>query len=576
VSLRLATAYFRTGHVHEAREVFSRMLECPTIGRFCDVAAAQIEAGDLDGALQTARSMEALMTSPLIEAGDWGGLPVNLAVALAAREGPDAGLALLQNLPIDGTLFADGLVALAEQAVTVGLRPVARALLASALSTRASLTWVTSTGEESIGNIARMLARKARAVEAREVLGLLPEGQARQEALPSVAAALVHDDRIEAAVELIDSADQNSRRDHVRAAVATSLESRGRHREAMTEVARIDRPHTTLIANDALTRMGRTAAQHRRYDDAWECLTHLRQVSSVDDDREGILAAIAIAYCTDDDLDSAGRMIEQLRTDWVLSECLAEMARVVPTVSGLDTVRRWAMSRVPPIRRLAPLAAVTAAGRRLGQPDDGVGLSDAARSAIASLHPGDVFAWAVREDCHCFGKLAAELAIALDEAGRDDAARLVRETVLWLPEKSEVGFPERNWTLRSICVTYARAGRPDVAWWALSAITNDTDRADAVRWLVSEAPSEEFTDLLVRLALSGRRNRVPYLARAFAETGNWEQLTSLLLASAETPSDACHMCATLAAFSPPDGVQLARHINTVFLGEARPDIERGA
>jgi predicted RNA polymerase sigma factor len=132
VSLRLATAYFRTGHVHEAREVFSRMLECPTIGRFCDVAAAQIEAGDLDGALQTARSMEALMTSPLIEAGDWGGLPVNLAVALAAREGPDAGLALLQNLPIDGTLFADGLVALAEQAVTVGLRPVARALLASA------------------------------------------------------------------------------------------------------------------------------------------------------------------------------------------------------------------------------------------------------------------------------------------------------------------------------------------------------------------------------------------------------------------------------------------------------------
>jgi len=76
--------------------------------------------------------------------------------------------------------------------------------------------------------------------------------------------------------------------------------------------------------------------------------------------------------------------------------------------------------------------------------------------------------------------------------------------------------------------------------------------------------------------LSGRRSRVPYLARAFAETGNWEQLTSLLLASAETPSDACHMCATLAAFSPPDGVQLARHINTVFLGEARPDIERGA
>jgi tetratricopeptide (TPR) repeat protein len=377
VTMRLAAACFRAGAWDDARALFSEVLaRTPRLDvayAQLDVADAQLDGGDLDGALQTLRSLEP----------DWWPrlLLERLAVARAAGYGLDAGLALLQDLPIDGERRADVLVALAEYAAATGSASSARALLADALSSHLPRTPGAAAPEDAIGDIVRMLAGKKQLAEAREALALLPGGWARSEALPSLATALVADGRIEEAGELADSAEHSWDRDRVRAAIATALEQRNQHGEAMAEVARISRID---IGNDALVGMGRTAAWNGRYGDVEECLAHLRSGSVViDPERDSILAAVATARIASGDLDAGARAIEQMRTDTEVSACLAEMARRAASPGVLDAVRRWTQDRLSPVGRLAPLAAlVHADGDRNG---DAAALATSAQVVVAAL-----------------------------------------------------------------------------------------------------------------------------------------------------------------------------------------------
>ncbi|MFD2093126.1 NACHT N-terminal Helical domain 1-containing protein [Blastococcus deserti] len=552
VTLRLATACFRAGARDDARELFSEVLaRSASPEDRQDVVDAQLDGEDLDGALQTLRSLEPAWRPQLLE---------RLAVARAAGRGLGAGLELLQDLPIDGERRADVLVALAEHAAATGSASSARSLLAAALSSRPPVAPGADAAEVAIGDLVRTLAENDRLAEARQVLDLLPSGWARSEALPALATALVERGRNDVVAELAGFAEREWDRDRVREAIAAALAERGRHGEAMAEVARIGR---IGAANVALVRMGRAAARHRRYDDAEECLAQLRSGSLVvDSERDRILAAVATARFEDSDLDAAGRSIEQMRTEEEVSACLAEMARRAATPAALDAVRGWTQDRLGPLGRLAPLAAlVRAGGDRNG---DAAALAVSAREVLATLSgAGGREGIPAHRASGWFAEVAADVAIELDRAGRGDLSRRVRSSAYRLPHGAQAR--------RGIYAAYVRAGRRDVAQKALDAMDDDAERARAVRHAMTGAEGQlwgQLADLLIGFTLAaGRRSGVASSARALAAAGDWDRLTVLLRIGAGTLAEACSLCAALAAFSPADGVQLGHHLSSVLSQE---------
>lgn len=554
LTARLATAYWRTGDHDAAAAAFAAVLARVTKDSDrSDVVRHQLEAGDVDGAQ---RSLDT------IKVHTWREIHVSQFVqAWFDRDGLAATKARLAALTVSQGTRRHALVDLAVHVATAGAGHDARTLLALAMSIQVpAIGSLDATG--ALQEIAQLLADRNDIADAAAVIELLPVGDARWVAWPGLATALVRAGQPLPA-SMIDDVDDLSMRDEVCAAVAAGMESVGRHSEAMTYLALIKGIRPNI---DAVVEMGRQAAAQGRYLDAWACLAEMRIGSLTNArERDSVVSAIACGQCRDSDPDAALETVERLSGPEAVARCLTEMCYIAPNTVTLDRIGNRS-DALAPLVRLAPLAALVTADRRLGRAPDRRRLEAETLAALRSFLAND----APDRSRDQITAAAPGLAQTLDELELGELARRVRRTACQVNRKE---------ALKGICLTYARAGRPDMARWALDQMEHDFARAEVLCKLLREAPTVEFSDRLVALGPRLRdRTWVTYIAGSFADAGDWDRLALLLLPGSETRPDAYRMCVALAAFSSPDAKALARLIDSCQqpIGHGRGEGENGA
>ena len=543
--LRFGSALFRAGRTDAAAATFRRLLVAqPDDKRRAEIGAAQVSAGDLDGAYDTLRT---------VENKSWGMYAERLVRARAEQTGLTAALALVDDLAASGFDTHRAVVGLAEWATDAGDGRTARSLLARVVGARpARLPWDGPADAEALAGIATTLANRGHADEARAVLDLVADRQAITDALPAVAGRLGTQGRLGEAVDLVDQADGEWARGKVLAAIAAGLEENGRHADAVEVLTRTDRIDAT---NEALERMGCAAARQRRYDDAADCRSRIRTGSiSTDPERDAITSAVAVAQCADGDLDAALATTDLLHQARSISACLAGLARACPDPAGLDRIGRRVEALASEFR-LAPLVAMAAAHRHAGRPGDARTTLHAALGHLEALRArGEDGRVSWEYDRDRVAAAAAGLALELSRAGLEQDASRVWWTIHASPLLSKAG-------MRELFLGYARDGQRDLAEKALDAMDDDFGRGEALRLLMCTPQPPPYGDLLVRTAFRiPRRTWTPYLAEALAAAGDWDHLALLLLPAAESLATANAMSANLAIYAPAHGLQLARLI----------------